>query len=353
MKTYGWTAVAGAIALASLGCSSGGGNDGGNGGSGATGGGSSGSDCNPTDAACFLDGPDGVGSECLALKDNSSGDRVQLRASAIQPSAPAGLTGTFIRESVLAPSVPLARPNCFQFGEGRYNWMFDFDFSTMMVTSGGGPPQVEVGDPVDGSCFDNFMDPSFGPVDSKATSFTFDSATREVSMLYDDADDPFVIAIYIDQSLTNYTLLPTIRIEINMTLSEDRSCVGSFLPDRLSPMTSCRPGMEVPWDSSQGSFDGIITVEDADNVRISSLNQSLCVLLSQDTSRWKNENPGPDEGKCAGSPGFLDTGGLPQGDWCSDNTSGCTDSWRLQGALALSGFTINGNHDRGSGTCGN
>src|SRR5262245_28742143 len=68
---------------------------GGEGGSGGATGGAGGltppGACHPRDVpACFVAGPDGPGSECLAVRDNVGKDRVQFRSTWARTVAPAG-----------------------------------------------------------------------------------------------------------------------------------------------------------------------------------------------------------------------------------------------------------------------
>ncbi len=347
---YGLLGSVGAAALVIGSAACGGGDGDGTGGTGGSGATSSGNPCVPTEASCFAAAPDGPGSECLALHDNTGADEATLRVRGLETTGPAGLVTPFFQDSVLRPAITINQPECNQSGEARYNWMFAFDFVNNMVRSGGGPPQSIIGAPKDGSCFDDFV-ASGVTVNAPSTPFTMSEnsdGTLDLNMVFDDPANPATIAIYIDDTLDNFALLPTVRIEYNFTMSADHNCVGVFDPSNLSPTSGCAPASgERPWDMTAGSFDGVITVEQADEVRIDTLDQSLCVLLSQDTARWKNTA----DGKCAGSPGFMTTGGLPQGDWCSDNTSSCTDSWRLTGNIALAGFKINGTFDRSNQMC--
>lgn len=306
--------------------------------------------CVPTAESCFAAGPQGPGSECLALHDNTGADEVTLRVRGLKNTGPPALVQSFFFDSVLRPAFTINQPECLQTGEDRWNWLFALDFTTMMARTGGGPPQSIIGPPKDGNCFDDFVASGINVRASEAPFTAVENAdgTRDIEMVFGTAEEPAALAIYIDQTLDNFSLLPTIRIQYNFTLSADGNCVGSFDASNISPTSGCSPvSGEIPWNITDGSFDGIITVELADEVRIDTLDQSLCVLLTQDTARWKN----PETGKCAGSPGFMASGGLPEGDWCSDNTSNCTDSWRLQGNMALAGFKINGTFDRPSQTC--
>ena len=333
------TVALGLPALGAVACSSDSDSDG-NGGSGGSTGGDS---CKPLAAECYVGGPDGPGNECLAKRDNTGQSKIQLRVSQLETKSPNALTQPFMQDQIVTKKITLNQDTCFQFGDAQYNWLFEIDEAAGTAVTGGGIPQALIGPAENGTCFANFMDPSGIPVES-TTASSFTQTGNDVEAMF----ERFAIPIYIDNSENNYALLPINKLKINMTLSDDRNCVGRYAPERLSVDNTCKAGEgEFSWDNG-ASFEGYITVEEADSVQITSLGFTLCVLLSQDTNKWKGPaDPRFDPnqiGSCATSPAGM-AGELPEGNWCSatnDDSCADKDAWNLTGNFAASAIEITG-----------
>lgn len=308
------------------------------GGSGGSGGG--GDECKPTAASCYVSGADGPGNECLALADNSGAAKAQLRLSQFEVTAPAVLSQPFMQDSIVTKKVTLSSSECNQFGDGQFNVLLEFDEAGSMMTLGTAPPHAVTGSINDGTCYGNFTDPSsgleVGPVETAATY-----SGSDVSANF----DAIALPIYLDDNANSdgsgqehYALLPMNAVELTATLSGDKNCIGRYRYEALDPSQDCAPAAgEFAWENG-GTLDGYVTVVEADTVFIESLAQTLCVLLSGDTAKWK----GPD-GDCKSSDAFA-AEGYPVGDWCStDNSAGsCQDAWHIETKFAASAVNITG-----------
>jgi hypothetical protein len=125
-------------------------------------------------------------------------------------------------------------------------------------------------------------------------------------------------------------------------LTEGNNCIGSYNAATLQPANNCTPDATHPQFTDGASLDGYITLKDANNVTISALNESLCVLLSGGGAQYTTTKPGSSETVCT-----TDASGnvVYQGNWCSTTnmaaTSSCADSVSLSANFAASSVKIN------------
>ncbi len=327
-------------------------------GSGGSGGGSAGSasggmppdgkfegPCKPSSAECYVDGADGPGNQCLALVDNSESATYQLRVSQLQIESPPALQAPFLQDSIVTQKITPPRPNCIQDGDGQFTVLFDIDPATKTFKQGASFPQALVGDIADGACFATFMDAPTGKTVQPVTTAYEDRPDGTIRAVFDE----IAIPIFIEDSKTDYALLPLRELEVTARLSSDSSCIGHINGDNLDPMT-CEPKPDAFAFDNGGTYAGYVTVEDADKVDIATLGYTLCVLLSGDAKRWlgpKEPTPaGHLIGRCAKSKGFMEDGGLPKGNWCaatnSAATADCDDAWLIKTQFAASAVKITG-----------
>ncbi len=129
---------------------------------------------------------------------------------------------------------------------------------------------------------------------------------------------------------------------INGTLSANKNCIGKFNAEGLSPDNSCIGDTDTPTFITGAEIEGYITLAEADEVAIDSLEQSLCVLLSGDPATYGD---GGSPQKCKrtfdGMAVVIDF----KGDWCtSTNMPGdasCADAVALSANFAASSVLIN------------
>lgn len=310
---------------------SGAGGAGGSAGSGGSGGGSA---CQPTAAACFSAGPTGPGAACLARQDNSALAKKQYRLMQLQVEEPEVLTQPFMQDSIITQKVSLNQPDCAANGTAQFTVLLEVDPAASTLTVGGGLPQALAGNPVtDGNCFLDVTDgPSGLRVKPETVAYTTSGATLTAEY------EKLILPIYLANEHGNTVLLPLNKVTMKLTPSDGDNCVGKFLPEVLDPRASCSPPLgEFAWENA-GELTGYITVAEADEVPVVSLNQTLCVILSGDTARWK----GPDN-DCKSAE---DPEGLPSGNWCSTTnapaSATCKDAFLLKTRFAASGFKIRG-----------
>jgi hypothetical protein len=316
-------------------------------GSGGSGGSSSsGAACKPKAASCYVAGPDGPGNECMAKADFSAADVTQLRLTSHQVQSPTALAAPFVQDSVITKKSALAEPECNLDGLGEFNLLTQVDTTKKEITIGGGVPQALVGPATSGTCWAVFTDP-VSKLDVKQVTATYTESAGEISAKFPS----FVMPIYVEDKFTpeSAVLVPLHEMELEMKLSADKNCVGRYAADKLDPSLSCAPGEgEFAWEPA-GTYQGYITVEEADRVMVVSLGETLCVVLTGDVKKWK----GTPEPSCKSSQGYKDTGGMPKGDWCSTTNSagGCQDSWKLVIGFSAQAIDIKGNYSEAKGGC--
>ena len=314
------------------------------GGSGGAGGSGGGSACKPTADACYVAGPTGPGNECMARADYSTATKTQLRATSHQVKSPTTLAAPFMQDAIITLKSALFEPDCNQLGTGQFNLLMELDEAASTLTMSGGVPQKLVGSAPDAACHVKVTDPTSGLKVEPVTA----NATLGGDGNFEATLPLFVMPIYLEDKadLDSVVLMPLHEMRVSGKLSADKNCVGRYAHERVNAGLQCQANeSEFAWDPA-GTYEGYITVEEADEVFVHSLGQTLCVVLTGDPKKW--EGPKPDS-NCATSPGFQNSGALPKGDWCSTTNSagGCQDSWRLVIDFAAQAVSIGGEYGNG------
>ncbi|MFT3763910.1 MAG: hypothetical protein QM820_00040 [Minicystis sp.] len=144
--------------------------------------------------------------------------------------------------------------------------------------------------------------------------------------------------IYLDPGATQVVLLPLKNARLSMgTLSASQNCIGHYNAENLDPANSCLGDAATKSFITAGQLDGFITLEDADTVVISSLKQTLCVLLSQDASTYGELDMTDMITKCKRTGGTINF----TGDTCSTAGGTCKDAVNLSAQFAASSVKIN------------
>jgi hypothetical protein len=326
--------VCGLLLAAANGCSSA--DDSGSGGSG---GGSR--DCKPIAESCYVAGPDGPGSECLAKADHSASATTELRITQHQVAKPATLAKPFMQDMIITKKSTLSQPECNQFGYAQFNLLMRIDSAQKTLTLGGGVPQALIGDPNDGTCWADFVDPSSQLVVKPVAAVYAETAGGSLQAKISD----FVMPIYLDNTVASAVLVPLHELTVTVGLSADKNCIGRYAHETLDENCTALED-QFAWQND-GRYEGYITVEEADEVMVHSLGETLCVTLSGDPAKWKGT-----ENSCKSSPAFLQQG-LPKGDWCkaTNSADGCQDAWYLSIEIAAAAIRINGSWDDVTSTC--
>jgi hypothetical protein len=242
-----------------------------------------------------------------------------------------------VQDAIISAKSALDQPDCYQYGKAQFNLLMQIDTAQKTLTLGGGVPQALIGDPKDGTCWADFVDSTSSLEVKPVTTPYTESADGLTAELAD-----FVMPIYLEDetNVDSYVLVPLHEMTFSAKLSEDKNCVGRYAHETLDyDVALCKPAQDqFAWQNG-GRYEGYITVEEADNVMVVSLGQSLCVVLTGDPAKWKGTN-----NDCKTSTGFTAEGGLPKGDWCAATNSegGCQDAWYLSIDFAASAIDIRG-----------
>jgi hypothetical protein len=292
-----------------------------------------GAQCSPKDPQCNL-----VDSECIALVDNKDEPKAGLRMSQITITKPTVLAPGSLVGNLVANGVQMNLERCNLAGDGTFSWLLQFDTATGKLLTGGGRPAA---DPFEGYCFVNQIleNNQIAPVDvdSKLSGGSFSAEVGNVT-----------VPIFLDPKATTYVLLPLKAGKLTGTMSADNNCVGKYNAENLNPTNNC---LAEPPETLQflnaGTLDGFITLEDADKVPITSLSQSLCVLLSGNPAMYGAKYPADSKVTTCKREGDMATGKIVfKGDWCEATNAAadaaCTDSMKLGAEFAASAVKVTG-----------
>jgi hypothetical protein len=304
--------------------------------------------CSPASGTCNT-APCQASSPCLAMADNSGASVANLRMRKLLVTAPPALAfrppnDTFVQKTVIDNGINLDY-QCGEPGTGTFNWLIQFDTTNNKVTTGCAPPTT---DPFGvGYCFVNATIEGLkvGPV-------TVD-ITQNSNGSYDSAIIPkLYVPIFVAQGTTGASTAPSVVVlplthsaVKGVTLSADHNCIGNYNANAVTPVPASPPNPAscvdtddttcVRWTTG-GSLGGYITLDEANNVDVPQLSESLCVLLAA-TAPVDTSNP--NEKRCAtDSSGHV----MATGDFCSQTNlpMGCADSYWLSATFAASAAKI-------------
>ncbi len=284
------------------------------------------SPCPITDPRC------GSTSTCEPFTNNT-GNVLGFRMRRINIDAPPTLAQAFIQTNVITPSVDLDAIECGETGMGTFNWLLSVDVMNNLLKTGGGPPTT---DPFGlGFCFADHMADTGQLVAPQTTPVEFaPCGSFSSSPLLQVLNVPIFLAttglLDGNGNLTNLVILPIRGATFgNVAISPDNNCIGT-LDVQAFTSAACKddPSTCSKWNTA-GVVAGYITLQDADAVNISLLNESLCVLLTGTTKD-------PMTNKCQPSA-------FSMGDYCSTTMApgGCRDSSWLAATFAASAVVIN------------
>jgi hypothetical protein len=270
------------------------------------------------------------GSPCLAMGADNSGKSVaDLRIRRLDVSAPPALAKSFVQKTVLNQGIDL-HGFCGENGDGTFSWLIELDTANNKVTTGGAPPTT---DPFGtGYCFVNKMIDGL-PVGPVTVGMTKGSDGTWAS----DVIPKLFVPIY-PPGLAPIILPITGATVQKVSLSSDNNCIGSYNPNAITSVTGnvCTDDITAcdRWITA-GSLGGYITLEEADQVFVPQLSESLCVLLTGGTSVDTSD---PNEKKCGRTNGTINV----KGDYCSSpvGPGACGDSYWLAAAFAASAAKI-------------
>ena len=316
----------GVISAASLaGC---GGDTGGDGGGGSSSSSSSGtaSSSSGTTFPCSLGSScKAVDKECVGLVDNAGKTKFGLRMAQLDVTKPAALS-TGIVAGIVSGAVKMSDPGCNLSGGASFSWLLEFDTATSKLKTGGAKP---VADPTTGY---TFVNETLGG--QMVAPIEYDTKPDASGAFSVTTGKDIVVPIFLDAAATSYVLLPLKAAKFTGgTLSASQNCVGKYNAEGLDPGNLCDADAQNKTFITGAKLDGMITLEDADKVEVSSLQQTLCVLLANNMG-------------VAGPAGYKvckrDANNKIefQGDACSTG-SGCGDAVSLAADFAASSVKIN------------
>lgn len=223
-------------------------------------------------------------SKCMAKVENSSSPRKTLRISQLRVQAPAKLASSLVQNTIVSPAVTQLDPEC-GFKDvnkgGLFNWLIDFDTSAKKLRTGGARAVEKIDE---GYCFlkADFTGVQVEPIlvdmnfDAGTGAFSTAAQIPRLAVPIFQKRDPKDIPI----------LLPLRNVEIyDGVLDTNGNCIGRFrgesgeLDGDCKTLTNDVTSPEAYLFENGGKIRGVITLEEANQVKIVDLNQTLCALL--------------------------------------------------------------------------
>ncbi len=250
----------------------------------------------------------------------------------LQLTAPPALTKGLV-STVIGNSVTPENAACNLAGTGTFSWLLAFDTAAGTLTTGGAKP---VANPALGYSFVNEDFPVLGgtlpiaPVTLTAPLGASCTVTSSAANLN--------LPIYLDAAATNAIVLPLRQARFsNVTVSGDHTCIGKYNAAGLDPANNCLADQQTPAFSPGGQLDSFINLDQADSIVVAPLQQTLCIVLSGDATKYGD---GGTPAKCKRTSGKI----VFPGDWCTATnqaaTPQCSDAVRFAGTFAASGMLI-------------
>ncbi|MFT3771334.1 MAG: hypothetical protein QM820_38450 [Minicystis sp.] len=275
------------------------------------------------------------GSTCLAPVAQASSPTPGLRMSQITFKQPAVFTKGIVA-SVFQGAVVPSDPSCNLNGSGTLSWLLRFDLAAGTLTTGGAKPSPSVAGPY---AFIDEQLPSGNdliPVQPVVMSVSIDG-----NCTFKTSAADVMIPVFLDGGGTQSVILPLRNLSFHDSkLSDFGSCIGRYNAQGLSPQNSCLADSQNNSFLEGGVVDATMLLEDADHIIVSSLNESLCVLISQNPSQFGTPNAqGVTVCKRDANNQIIF-----KGDWCAATDSpagnGCSDAVKMSATFAAQGVKI-------------
>lgn len=274
-------------------------------------------------ASCVLARACGDAHTCFPLARNQGRTAMDFRVRQLSVVAPQALRGGPVQAALVQDRVDLDRRQCGEDGTGLWNWLLRVDRATSTLTTGGAPPA----DPIaQGYCFAHFATnkgtsvyDARAPITWNGTAFTT-TVPMDVRLPVFHTNDPHSAQVL---------MIHDALFEDVSLASED--CIGAF-NERALDSTCTTTNGRAKWTSG-GALAGYMTLEEADEVALPDLDESLCVVLLGGGARDDATH------RCTRDA----NGSLPAlGDYCSLTKSpgGCRDSVWFAATFAASAVKI-------------
>nr|AYM54389.1 hypothetical protein [Phaselicystis flava] len=280
--------------------------------------------CTPQDAGC-----NPGKSVCAAVEVVDGAPSFALKMAHISFSKPAALSSGIAKsvlQNWLGPPPPVCHIPNFLLA-----WIFRFDLTAGTLTTGGARQGAGMA-----PGFQLIDDISAGAAITPVVAPIALGAGCDLDVTVGDLNVP----IQYDPGFASNFHLPFRKLRLHGgKVSPDHNCIGVYNDALLSPGDACAPTDAVPAYTHGAQLDGWMSLEEADAVIISPLQQSLCVFLSQDAAAYGEQ---VDQYKlCARGP---DGQIVFKGDWCSATdqpaTAGCADAVKVTATFAASGVKM-------------
>lgn len=211
---------------------------------------------------------------CLATKEFGGASSFDMRISQLAITKPDALTAAKnpVVAGILADSVAPDLVDCYLTGSGTFSWLLSFDLANGKLRTGtaqfNNSPSTSyafgVGSVPGGAGVDFPVDPATLNVVLDASGCQFQSSGGGTT-----------IQIFLSDA-SNYVLLPLMNLAVAGQVSPEHNCIGSYNAAALDPANQCLPEEF----TNGGSIAAVLPLAAADQVAITSLKQSLCVLLT-------------------------------------------------------------------------
>jgi hypothetical protein len=275
------------------------------------------------------------GSVCLAHVDQAGSGTPGFRISDIGFSKPAAFTTGVITNVVQGAALP-NDPSCNLDGSGTFSWLLRFDLAAGTIETGGSKPA-----PTPAGVYPFIT----GMVQSNGHTFDVHPVTTMGALsgtcTFGSAPADVVIPLYLDPAGQNAVYLPLHALTfLDGTVTPDLGCIGRYDAEGLDPTSGCQPDAVNPSFLPGAALTAHITLEDADAVVVSALNETLCVLLSNDAAQYGTQ------GQSGVTVCKRDPSGaiVFKGDWCDmldqPAITGCADAMRVEAKFAAQAVKI-------------
>ncbi len=298
--------------------------------------------CWPTHASCGLDG---VGERCVAWHDNAGATTLSFRMSQLEVVKPDVLAGEFLQNQVVTKGVALNLPQCFQEGTGRFTWLMELDLANQKVKTGGAHVQLN---PANGYCYINETVEGF-PASPMEVPITTSKDGEDTLFELAEPIQDITVAIYLTDDESKAIILPLHQVMMREgRISGDGNCIGSWDGDSLDFGNDCKPdrneGQKMQWING-AKLTGYIELEEADDVWIPEMEQTLCVALSGSPLTYGEDF---EEADRKGKRCLRDESGnikaAEKADWCSATNTACSppeaNAFLLEGMFAASAVKV-------------
>jgi hypothetical protein len=221
-------------------------------------------------------------------------------------------------------------------GSGTFSWLMHLDFAAGTVTTGGAKPSSNPAGPF--AFVDEMV--STGGTAVHVHPVTAPGGLAPDCTLAATVGDVYM-PMYLDAAGTSSIILPLHSVRFHdVAVSPDLGCIGRYAAETLDPVNSCLSDSQHPLFQDGGTIDSFMTLEEADTIIVSALNESLCVMLSQNPAMFGQVNSQGVTMCKRDAANHI----LLQGDWCTATnapaSATCADADALSGTFAAQGVLI-------------